>query len=524
MQLISYSFVLLWMLAFSLYYLVPKKMQWYVLLGAGIVFYVIGLRAFPLNLLLTGITTYGCGIFLNAKLKQERDCLNQCADKEHRKEIKAKFRKKRKRIQVLHIAFNLGLLAFYKYAAVVLPFAEAFAGSGADFLEKVVMPLGISFYTLTAVSYVIDVGRENCRAETDFLKVLLFLSYFPSVTQGPFNRYTKLKEQFESEHCFQYDGMLRGIQRFVWGAFKKLVIADRIGIFVDRVYGVEGAFVSGSIFACATVFYMLQLYADFSGYIDMAAGVSETFGIVLPDNFKRPYFSKSVAEFWRRWHITLGTWFKDYVMFSFVMSGAGRRIGKACKNKWNGLGKQAAPIIGTMLVWFLTGIWHGRNLGYMLWGLYYGMLMSSSLLLESQYGVWKEKFRIREGRIWDLFCMARTWLIVFLADVMIRSKSIEQAGAVYASFVTRLNLGALLSGEAASYGLGRYDFIVLSAALLIWFSVSILEERGHDVRMFLSEKPVAIRWACYYGIVVFLLVTGIYGGSYDTTAFMYQSF
>lgn len=524
MQLISYSFVLLWMLAFALYYLVPKKMQWYVLLGVSIVFYVVGLKAFPLNLLMTGITTYGCGIYLDTRLKQERERVKQCAGKEEKKAVKEEYRKKRKRVQVLHIVFNLGLLVFYKYAVVVLPFAQAFEGSSADFLEKVVMPLGISFYTLTAVSYVVDVGRENCPAETDFFKVLLFLSYFPSVTQGPFNRYSKMKEQFEREHFFSYDGMIRGIQRFVWGAFKKLVIADRIGIFVDRVYGVEASSVSGSIFACATAFYMLQLYADFSGYIDMAAGVSETFGIVLPDNFKRPYFSKSVAEFWRRWHITLGTWFKDYVMFSFVMSGAGRKIGKACKNKWNGLGRQVTPIIGTVLVWFLTGLWHGRNAGYMLWGLYYGILMSVSLLLESQYRVWKERFYIREGRVWAFFCMARTWTIVFVADVMIRSKDLEQAGAIYRSFLTRLNLRGLLSSELASYGLGRYDFIILFAALLVWLLVSVLEERGRDVRTCLSEKPAAIRWACYYGIVIFLLVTGIYGGSYDTAAFMYQSF
>ena len=318
--------------------------------------------------------------------------------------------------------------------------------------------------------------------------------------------------------------MLRGIQRFVWGAFKKLVIADRIGIFVDRVYGVEVSSVPGSIFACATVLYMLQLYADFSGYIDMATGVSETLDITLPDNFRRPYFARSVAEFWRRWHITLGNWFKDYVMFSFVMSGTGRKIGKAYKNKWNGIGRQVTPVIGTMLVWFFTGLWHGRTVNYMLWGLYYGVIMSVSLLLEPKYAVWKEKLSIKDGKIWSLLCMVRTWGIVFLADVLIRSGSLAQAGGIFTSLVTRLHIGSLLSGEITSYGLGKYDFLLLLMVLLIWLVVSVSEERGLDVRAVIAGKPMVVRWICYYGIVLLVLVTGIYGGSYDTAAFMYQSF
>ena len=524
MQLISYAFVILWMFTFALYYLVPKKTQWCVLLGASLLFYVLGLKGIPVGLLLTGVTTYGCGLYLGRKLKQEKDALRRCSGKEEKKAVKAAFQKSRKRVQILYIAFNLGLLLFYKYAVIAAPFAERLTGAHAGFLERVIMPLGISFYTLTAISYVVDAGRENCEVETNPLKLLLFLAYFPSVTQGPFTRFQQMKEQFEREHAFRYDRMLRGIQRFVWGAFKKLVIADRMGIFVDRVYGMEASAVPGSILICATVLYMLQLYADFSGYIDMAAGVSESLDITLPDNFKRPYFAGSVAEFWRRWHISLGNWFKDYVMFSFVMSGIGRKISKACKNKGNGLGRQAAPVIGTMLVWFFTGIWHGRTVSYMLWGLYYGVIMSVSLVLEPNYAVWKEKLSIRDGRVWSLFRMARTWLIVFVADVLIRSTSLAQAGAIYTSFVRRLQIGSLLSREITSYGLSKYDFVLLFAALLLWLAVSVIEERGFDVRTVIADRPLIVRWICYYGVVLLLLVTGIYGGSYDTAAFMYQSF
>lgn len=524
MQFISFPFVIFWTLSFALYYLVPKRFQWYILLVASVLFYVIGLKGFPLNLLLTGLTTYGCGIYLHKQLEREKAQLEQCADRESKKAIKTAFQKKRKRVQILYFIFNLGLLIFYKYAVVALPFVEAWTGVHSVFFENVIMPLGISFYTLTAIGYVVDAGRENCKAETNFLKVILFLSYFPAVTQGPFNRYAPMKEQFEKGHEFQYDRMLRSIQRFVWGAFKKLVIADRIGLFVDNVYRADVSSVPGSIYICATGLYMLQLYADFSGYIDMALGISESFGIILPENFRRPYFAKSVAEFWRRWHITLGTWFKDYVMFSFVMSGTGRKISKAYKNKWNGVGRQVVPIIGTMLVWFFTGVWHGRTVSYMLWGVYYGVIMSCSLVLEPSYTVWKEKLHIKGGRLWMLFCVARTWLIVFAADVLIRSESLAQAGAIYASLITRLHIGSLLSSEITSYGLSKYDFALLIVVLLVWLGVSVLEESGRDVRVYIAARPALIRWICYYGIVILLLITGIYGGSYDTAVFMYQSF
>lgn len=185
MQFISYSFVILWMITFALYYLLPKRMQWYVLLAASLIFYGVGLGGFPLNLLLTGVTTYGCGIYIKKALEQEKEARKQCVDREQKKTVKAAFQKRRKRVQILYMAFNLGLLVFYKYAVIAVPVIETLMGRHAGFLEKVIMPLGISFYTLTAISYVVDAGRENCEAETDFLKVLLFLAYFPSVTQGP---------------------------------------------------------------------------------------------------------------------------------------------------------------------------------------------------------------------------------------------------------------------------------------------------------------------------------------------------
>ncbi len=526
MQFLSANFVILWVISFALYYLVPKKRQWVILAVASGLFYVAGTGGLPIGLLLTGAGAYACGLYLKRSLEAQKTALSVLADKERKKAVKVGFERRRKRVQILYFVLGLGTLLCTKYMVVILPFLQEMGlitPLGDAFFSRVVMPLGISFYTLTAIGYVVDVGREQCPAQENPIRFFLFLAYFPAITQGPFNRYGKLQGELEREHKFDFERMLSGVQRFVWGAFKKLVIADRINLFVGNVFGGAGGGFPGSIYALAVVLYMLQLYADFSGYMDMALGVSETFDISLPENFKRPYFSKSVAEFWRRWHITLGTWFKDYVMFSFVMSGTGRKIAKNAKKSWPGAGKHVTGIIGTMLVWLLTGMWHGRTASYLLWGVYYGVIMCVSLVLEAQYGVWKEKLHIKEGKGYGFFAMARTWLIVFVADVLIRSESLSQAGEIYRALFMdfRLKEGIL---QVTSCGISKYGFLLLAAACLLWLAVSVCEERGKDVRRMLTESPMVLRWCCYYGVVLLLLITGIYGGSYDTAAFLYQSF
>lgn len=526
MQFLSANFVILWVISFALYYLAPVKRQWMILAVASGLFYVAGTGGLPIGLLLTGAGAYACGLYLKRSLEAQKAALSDLADKERKKAVKVGFEKRRKRVQILYFVLSLGILLGTKYMVVILPFLQK-AGLttplGDTFFARVVMPLGISFYTLTAIGYVVDVGREQCRAQENPVRLFLFLAYFPAITQGPFNRYAKLQGELERAHVFDYERMLFGVQRFVWGAFKKLVIADRINLFVGNVFGSVSEEVPGSIYALAVVLYMLQLYADFSGYMDMALGISETFDISLPENFKRPYFSKSVAEFWRRWHITLGTWFKDYVMFSFIMSGTGRKIGKNAKKRWPGMGKHVTGIMGTMLVWLLTGMWHGRTVSYLLWGVYYGVIMCVSLVLEAQYGVWREKLHIREGKVYGFLTMARTWVIVFLADVLIRSDSLAQAVWIYRALLLdfRLKEGIL---NVTSYGLSKYGFLLLAAVCLLWLAVSVWEERGKDVRRMLAACPLALRWCCYYGVALILLISGIYGGSYDTAAFLYQSF
>ena len=526
MQFLSGGFVILWVITFALYYLLPSKYQWVVLAAASGLFYVIGTGRIPLGIFVTALSTYACGKALAKSLSAQKDALADCADKEKKKAVKSAFGERRKRLQILYFVLNLGILLCGKYMAVLLPFLRThrfLSPAGDAFFSNIVMPLGVSFYTLTAIGYVVDVGREQCKAQENPLKLFLYLAYFPAITQGPFHRYEKMKAEFAREHVFDYGRLASGVQRFVWGAFKKLVIADRLGIFVSNVFDGGRPQIAGGVYAVAVVFYMLQLYADFSGYMDMALGVSETFDIVLPENFKRPYFSTSVAEFWRRWHITLGAWFKDYVMFSFIMSDAGRKLGKASKKRWPDFGKHVTALVGTMIVWIFTGLWHGRTVSYLLWGVYYGIIMCLSLVLEPRYAVWKEKLHIKAGKVWSFVCMARTWVIVFAADILIRTGSLAQAGEVYLAIPGKFGIVATLR-TLTDYGLSRYAFLLLLFACALWLFVSVCEERGMDVRKRLSALPLPLRWGCYYGVALLLIITGIYGGSYDTEAFLYQSF
>lgn len=240
MQLISGNFVILWVISFALYYLVPVKRQWIILALASALFYVIGTGGLPVGLLLTGVSTYACGVWLSGNLKKQKETLSTIADKEQKKAVKLGFEKRRKRVQILYFVLNLGILLFTKYMTAALPFLEGtgLLGLRTDaFFSGIVMPLGISFYTLTAIGYVVDVGREQCEAQENPGKLLLCLAYFPAITQGPFNRFGKLQGEFDRPHAFDFERMFFGVQRFVWGAFKKLVIADRINLFVGSVFG-----------------------------------------------------------------------------------------------------------------------------------------------------------------------------------------------------------------------------------------------------------------------------------------------
>lgn len=301
----------------------------------------------------------------------------------------------------------------------------------------------------------------------------MFLIYFPAVSQGPLNRYQPFWENFQEKKFLEYTAVMHGAQRFLWGAFKKLVIAERLSLLMTCVYGNLDTS-SGLGIVAATVAYAIQLYADFSGYMDMMDGISSSFSITLPENFNQPYFSRTVAEFWRRWHITLGQWFRDYVMFQFAMSKTGRAVGRFFKRFGKHTGKNATIIVGTMIVWIGTSLWHDFSVNYLLWGMYYCFIICFSLKCTDIFIRIKEKLGIREEYIWyRTFCMVRTCCLVLIADAIVIAGNLQNLKII----AVKMLYGFLPKGGRilTNIGWGRSDIVVLAFGLILLGTCSVIQ-------------------------------------------------
>jgi len=271
----------------------------------------------------------------------------------------------------------------------------------------------MSYYTLQVISYLLDVYWGRMDAEEDYWKVLLFTCYFPQLVQGPISKYSELAPELFKEHKLDWKNIKYGVQLMLWGFFKKMLIADRIGVYVNAIFH-EGVTPYGLTAWIGLVFYGIQLYCDFSGGIDVIRGVSECFGIGLKENFRQPYFSLSLGEFWRRWHISLGTWMKDYIFYPVSMAGWMSTLKKKLKKVTSRkTATRVAMAIADLLVFALVGIWHGLGTNYLAWGVYNGVILAVSAILVDEYAVWKNKMHIdSQAGYWKVISLIRTLLIV----------------------------------------------------------------------------------------------------------------
>ena len=323
---------------------------------------------------------------------------------------KAKTRREAKTWATLNIVLNLGILALFKYYDFfVTEFAQLFHLSTDGLLLKVILPVGISFYTFQALSYSIDVYRGKIEPTKDIVAFFAFISFFPQLVAGPIERATNLLPQFLKKREFNYDTAVDGMRQILWGLFKKMVIADNCASFVNEVFAWPH---TGSENLIAAVFFTFQIYCDFSGYSDIAIGTAKLFGIQLKQNFKMPYFSRDIAEFWRKWHISLTTWFRDYV---YIPLG-GSRVQKA------------KVVRNIFIVFLLSGFWHGANWTFIAWGIYHALLFLPLVLTGKNRS---HKDQIAEGRVLpsikDLGQMLLTFSLVALGWVLFRSPGIPSA-------------------------------------------------------------------------------------------------
>lgn len=518
-----------------LYYTVFRKCQWLLLLLASIAFYLFAGPKYIVFVLLTGISTYLLALRIQQIHDKEKQIVNNSKKtdrdlKEFKKKIKKSFTHKRKFYLIVDFLINIGILFVIKYTDFFLRgISQILARFGTNWSKEFefVLPLGISFYTFMSVGYILDVYWKRYNAEKNPLKVLCFLMYFPHILQGPISRFNKLSSQMCIKHKFSYENLTKGLQLALWGVFEKIVIADRLAVFAKGVYSKSNS-LTGLPLVIAIIFFSLQLYMDFQGCMDIGRGVSKIFGIDLELNFKRPYFSKTMPEFWRRWHITLGTWFKDYLLYPVSMSKLCKTINKSTRRRFgNQVSRACSSIIPTTCVWLITGLWHGAAMCYVLWGIYHGILIICSSVFEVPIQKINKLLHINtENGTFKLFQMCRSFVLSAIGRIFFVA-----TGGFFAAIeiikrtfdFEHFNWQMLKDGSLYQFGLDRANFILSWLLILLIWIVGIMQEH-FVIRDKLAKQNIVIRWVAYLSLIAGIIIFGMYGSDYNSSAFVYGQF
>ena len=494
---LSFYFIVFVLLLLFVYYLVPGRVQWVVLLAGSIAFYsTAGVNTLVFVLMMSFIV-YCAGVCTGC-MDQEGDCNKQ---------------KKKSRFYLM--AGSIVLL-------VILLFCKLH--SFLEWKSGFVVPLGISYYTFSSIGYLADVYWKKDQPEGNYFKLLLFILFFPKILQGPVAKHRILAGYLYQGHRFDYRSFCFGAQLVIWGYFKKMVIADRIALFTATVFSDEGA-PGGAVLCIAVILSAVQIYSDFSGCMDIAAGVSQMFGIVLEKNFNHPFFAKSASEFWRRWHITLGVWFRDYVYMPLVISPrlirlsgmAGRKAGKRA-------GRAVLTVVPLSVVWVLTGLWHGTGASYLVWGVYWGSLIILSTVFAPEIRKMSKILHVDpEKKGWKVFQTIRTFLLFCIGRIITVPGDLHVSGMIFKRILTQPKLWQLVDNTLYEQGLEWKEFaLALFAAGILWF-VDIQQEKG-CVREKIAGWYLPVRCVFYAASIMAVIIFGIYGPDQGGSNFVYIQF
>ncbi|MBR4724995.1 MAG: MBOAT family protein [Lachnospiraceae bacterium] len=532
MTLTSFNFLLFFAVILIVYYIFPKRFQWVLLLVASYTFYIVSGFAQVFFLIGTTLVTYFSALIMQKRRNRytAEIAANKDLGKEEKQEIKKRANTYIHRVQVIAVLIDRAVLAVVKYSSFVIGnlnsvihkigFSATIPGL------KILVPLGISFYTFMSMGYIIDIGRGKYEAERNPGKLALFLSFFPSIIQGPISRFEDIGKKLTAPHKLNYENLTYGAQLIMWGFFKKLVIADRISPVVSGIFVVDYKKFSGSLLFLGVILYAIQIYCDFSGGIDITRGAAQMLGIELPLNFERPYFSKSVAEYWRRWHITLGAWMREYVFYPIMLSKPISKLSKRVKNRFGQQKAKYVPaVITPFVVFILIGIWHGANWKYVAFGLYNAIVVAGSVALSPLFKKITDKLKIKtESAGWKVFSIIRTFLILMLSKALVKSPSLKSAGGIIIRMFTNFRLNPFGELMEQEFSLDWKNYVVFGVALLLLFTVSVLQERGVKIRKTVGKWNIVPRWIVYYLMLLAILIFGIYGPAYDASAFIYQAY
>ncbi|MDD6072599.1 MAG: MBOAT family protein [Clostridiales bacterium] len=483
----SIDFLIFFPIVVGLYYVLPKKVKNLWLLAASYYFYMCWNARYAVLILFSTIVTYLSGLVLE---KVER----------------------KKPVVALSFILNLSVLFYFKYANFALgALQKVFALAGINLtmpVYDIILPVGISFYTFQALSYTMDVYRGEIYAEKNFFQYALFVSFFPQLVAGPIERSKNLLKQLATPRKFNFELARDGLLLMIWGFFLKIVLADRIAIFVDTVYGDYTTY-AGWYLIVATVLFAVQIYCDFMGYSVIAMGAAEILGIHLMENFDAPYLSKSVAEFWRRWHISLTSWFKDYL---YIPLG-GSRKGKVRK------------YINKMIVFLLSGLWHGASFSFIVWGGLNGL-----------YQIIGEIFRPARDKAVSLLHLHReslghkliqiviTFMLVDFAWIFFRANGLKEALSIIVLMFTVKNPWILFDGSLYNCGIDNKNLLLIVICICILIFADFCKIKKLKIREIIVQQDYWFRW----GIIVFaitgILVFGKWGPAFEQANFIYFQF
>lgn len=526
----SYEFILFLGIVFILYYLVPKKMQWKFLLLASYAFYFIASPFYLIYILATTVTTFLATSQIRIRkesFQKKFDLVKKELDREQRKEMKEQEKKHQFRLMLFCLLFNLGILAVVKYTNFAIANVNAvirlFDKDAALSFVNLIIPMGISFYTFQSMGYLIDVYQGKYEAEKNPFKVALFISFFPQLVQGPISRFDELSKSLFAEHRADYRTITFGLQRILWGFFKKLVIADRMLTAVNAIIKDTETY-HGAFVLVGMLFYALELYADFTGGIDITIGVAQTMGIGVTENFRRPYFSKNIKEYWKRWHITMGTWFTDYIFYPISICKTMQRLSKFSRKHFGEqIGKRIPVYLSSFVVWFTTGIWHGASWNFIAWGIGNFVVIMISQELEPLYRKFHGRFSV-EGRLpFKMFQVVRTVLLMSCLRMFDCYRDVPLTFKMFGSMITRFRIGDLTPAAFLGMGLTAWDYGILAVGAILLVAVSLMQRSG-SVRERIAAKSFPLRFVVWYGLFLAIVVFGAYGIGYSASQFIYNQF
>lgn len=526
----SYEFLFFLIITLLLYYIIPSKMQWVFLLGASYFFYFMAGHGYLLYIVTTTVTIWFTAYkidLLNGKQKKYIAENKEKKAKEEIKRYKSEIKRKQRIYMLVGLLLNLGILAVVKYSnftiANINEILKVIGSNKKITYVDFLLPMGISFYTFQAVSYLLDVYRGTIKSEKNIFKFALFVSFFPQLVQGPISRFSNLSETLFQEHKFQLKTLSFGLQRVLWGYFKKVVIADRILVAVNTIIRDTDNY-QGTYVFIGMLFYALELYADFTGGIDITIGIAQAMGIRVTENFIRPYFSKSIKEYWRRWHITMGTWFTDYIFYPISVCKPMLKLSKFSRKHFGEqIGKRIPIYLSSFAVWLATGIWHGASWNFVVWGLAnWGVIMISQEM-EPLYKRFHGKFHVKEKRSYDYFQIIRTVLLMSCLRMLDCYRDVPLTFRMFGTMLAKWDFKVFYDGSLMGLGLDFCDYIILAIGVVLLIVVSYLQ-RKRSVRERIAEKSYPIRFCIWYGLFLVVLLMGAYGIGYDASQFIYNQF